>query len=180
VKTILRIALLCSGLVIAASPVLAQDNAVFLGGSFTHNGNLPTTVKGAVAALKDQTNLPGADLGFSAKLAGPFGLALDLNYSHAPGNTQLTFAGGPEFTLRGKANHLFVHALIGGAHQEQATKFPITNLADSSFVYFLGGGVRHFFGKHVGLQIGADYFYTEAFKASEHNLRATAGIVIRL
>jgi hypothetical protein len=165
---------------LSAAAVLAQDNVISLGGSFTHNGNLPTTVKGALGVLKDKTNLPGADLGFSAKVAGPLGLALDLNFSHAPGNTQITFAGGPELTFRGKANQLFLHALVGGAHQEQATKFPITNLADSSFAYFLGGGVRHFFGKHFGLQAGADYFYTEAFKASEHNLRLNAGIAIRL
>lgn len=162
------------------TPAFAQSSTIFIGGSFTHNGDLPKTVKGALGTLQSGTNIAGADLGFSARVAGPLDLALDLNFSHSPGNTQLTFAGGPELAFHGKQNQPFIHALIGGAHFEQATKFPITNLADSSFVYFLGGGWRHFWGKHFGVQAGLDYFYTEAFHSSDHNLRATGGIVFRL
>lgn len=158
----------------------AQSSNVFVGGSYTHNGDLPKTVKGAIGSLESGTNIGGVDLGASTKLAGPLGLALDLGFSHNGTQNQFLFLGGPEGSLRFKQSRLFAHALVGGAYETQKIKgFNALALADSSFAYSLGGGVEKYFGKVVGLRGGLDYIYTDAFHGSENNLRATAGLVFR-
>lgn len=177
-KTILRI-VTALAVVLFASVVFAQNSVVFLGASYTHNGDLPRTIKGVPGFLHSGTDIAGGDLGFSAKLKGPFGLAFDGNFSHSTTQNQFLFAGGPELRF-GKKNQLFAHALVGGAYQTQKLKgFQLTSLADSSFAYELGGGLDHFFGKHFGVRAGVDYIYTDAFHSSEQNVRAIAGFVIR-
>jgi hypothetical protein len=167
-------------LMLAIGVSAAQDNSVFLGASFTHNGDLPKTVKGALGTLTSGVNIGGADLGLSAKLAGPLGLAFDGNFSHSATNNQFMFLAGPEVSIRPKNNRLFAHALIGGAYETQKIKgFTAVALADSSFAYELGGGFEKFFGKHVGARVGLDYIYTDAFHSGDSNLKATAGLVVR-
>lgn len=179
-KSVVRSLVVSAAILTFSFSAFAQDNSVFIGGSFTHNGDLPKTFPGSIAAVKSGNNIGGADLGFSAKLIGPLGLALDLNYSKSSTQNQFLFAGGPELSIRPGSNRLFAHALVGGAYQTQKIKgLHLTALADSSFAYELGGGWEHFLGKHVGLRGGVDYIYTEAF-GNEHNLRATAGIVFKL
>lgn len=165
-----------------ATGICVAQSEVFLGGSFTHNGDLPTHLKGALGTLKSGVNIGGADGQFSAKLAGPINIAFDANFSHSATNNQFLFMGGPEIAIKPKSNRLFLHALVGGAYETQKIKgFTATALADSSFAYTLGGGFEHFFGKasKVGLRTGADYIYTEAFHGSENNVRITAGLVVR-
>lgn len=163
-----------------AIPSLAQTSSFFVGGSFTHNGDLPTHLKGSLGTLKSGTNIGGVDLGLSSKLVGPFGLAFDINFNHSGTQNQFLFAGGPELSIRPKNNRLFIHALVGGAYETQKIQgFTATALADSSFAYELGGGWEHFFSKHLGVRGGVDYYYTEAFHSNDHNLRATAGIVFK-
>lgn len=158
----------------------AQDSSVFVAGTYTHNGTLPTSVKGALGTLESGTNIGGVELGASSKVAGPIGLALDLGFSHNGTQNQFLFLGGPELSARFKQSRLFVHALIGGAYETQKIQgFTITALADSSFAYSLGGGVEKFYGKHVGVRGGLDYIYTDAFHGTENNLRASAGLVVR-
>jgi hypothetical protein len=172
------LAVMLLGLLLAGN-CHAQSN-VFVGGSYTHNGDLPKTVKGAIGVLESNTNIGGVDLDLSTKLAGPVGLALDLGFSHNGTQNQFLFLGGPEVSARFKQSRLFAHALVGGAYETQKIKgFNALALADSSFAYSLGGGVEKYFGKVVGLRGGLDYIYTDAFHGSENNLRVTAGLVFR-
>jgi hypothetical protein len=158
----------------------AQDSNVFVAGTYTHNGSLPTSVKGALGTLESGTNIGGIELGASSKVAGPLGLALDLGFSHNGTQNQFLFLAGPELSARLKQHRLFIHALVGGAYETQKLAgFTATALADSSFAYSLGGGAERYFGKHVGLRGALDYVYTEAFHGSENNLRASAGFVVR-
>lgn len=158
----------------------AQDSSVFVGGTYTHNGSLPTSVKGALGTLGSGTNIGGIELGASSKVAGPFGLVIDLGFSHNSTQNQFLFLAGPEVSARLKQTRLFAHALVGGAYETQKLAgFTATALADSSFAYSLGGGAERYFGKHLGLRGGLDYVYTEAFHGSENNLRASAGFVVR-
>lgn len=161
-------------------PTQAQSSNVYISGSYTHNGDLPKTVKGAFGTLQSGTNIGGVDAGVSSKIAGPLGLALDLGFSHNGTQNQFLFLGGPELSARFKQSRLFVHALVGGAYETQKLKgFSALVLADSSFAYSLGGGVEKYFGKHVGVRTTFDYIYTDAFHGSENNLRAAGGLVFR-
>jgi hypothetical protein len=158
----------------------AQSNNVYVGGSYTHNGDLPKTVKGALGTLQSGTNIGGIDGGFSDKLFGPVGLALDLGFSHNGTQNQFSFLAGPEVSARFKQSRLFAHALVGGAYETQKIKgFNATALAGSSFAYGLGGGGEKYFGKVVGIRTTVDYIYTDAFHGSENNLRAAGGLVFR-
>jgi hypothetical protein len=173
--------LLCIALTIALPCIsYAQTSTFSIGGSYTHNGDLPQSIKGVPGFLKSGTDIGGVDVGLSSKLFGPLGLAFDGNFSHSAEQNQFLFAGGPELSKRFTNQRLFAHALIGGAYETQKLKgFALTSLADSSFAYDLGGGYEKFVSKHVGLRTGLDYFYTEAFKSSDHNVRATLGLAIR-
>lgn len=171
-----------AGLAMAAT-AMAQDNRTdtFLGASFTHNGDLPKTFKGALGTLESGTNIGGGVAELAVNVNRWFGLAGDLNFSHNGTQNQFTFMGGPEFSVRFKKSRVFAHALVGGAYEVQKLKgFHLAALADSSFAYALGGGLDIGVSKHFAIRLPqVDYIYTEAFKGSENNLRAAAGIVLR-
>jgi len=175
-KLILRLAL-ASVLVLTCSNLFAQSNTITFSATANYNGDLPKTIAGAKGILKSHEILPGGQVDLSAKLAGPIHLDLSLNYSQKPGNVQASFAGGPELVF-GKNNQFFGHALVGGIHLSQAQP-KVLALADSSFVYFVGGGCRHFFSKHLGFALGADYGYSEVLKSSDSLWKTSAGLVVR-
>jgi opacity protein-like surface antigen len=171
-------------LMIAATiPATAQDNRTdtFLGASFTHNGDLPHSFKGALGALTSNDNIGGGVAELSVNVNRWFGLASDLNFSHNGKQNQFLFMGGPEGSFRFKNSRIFAHALVGGAYEVQKLKgFHLTALADSSFAYALGGGLDIGVAKHVAIRLPqVDYIYTEAFHGSESNIRAAAGIVLK-
>jgi len=178
-----RIFILAAAVLLMASLATAQDNRTdtFLGASFTHNGDLPTSLKGALGTLQSGANIGGGVAELAVNINRWFGLAGDLDFSHNGTQNQFTFMGGPELSLRFKKSRVFAHALVGGAYEVQKLKgFQLTALADSSFAYALGGGVDIGVSKHVAIRLPqVDYIYTEAFHGSEQNLRAAAGIVLR-
>jgi opacity protein-like surface antigen len=167
----------------ATIPASAQDNRadVFLGASFTHNGTLPHSFKGALGALESDANIGGGVAELSVNVNRWFGLASDLNFSHNGTQNQFLFMGGPELSGRFKNNRIFAHALVGGAYQVQKLKgFHLTALADSSFAYAMGGGLDIGVSKRVAIRLPqVDYIYTEAFSGAENNIRASAGVVFR-
>ena len=157
-----------------ACSLAAQE--AHISASYTHNGDLHGgTVQSFLSQFKT-SNIGGVDIGLSAKVAGPFGLAFDGNWSHSPEQQQFLFLAGPELSARGKNVRVFGHALIGGGYATHKL-ISVVALADSSFAYALGGGVERYWG-HVGLRTAADYIYTNGH-ASEHNARITGGIAFR-
>lgn len=166
-------------ILMASLAAFAQDNRadVFLGASFTHNGNFPHSLK----ALQSGANIGGGVVELSVNLNPWFGLASDLNFSHNGTQNQFLFMGGPELSGRFKHNRIFAHALVGGAYEVHKLKgFHLTALADSSFAYALGGGFDIGVSKLVAIRLPqVDYIYTEAFSGAENNIRASAGVVFR-
>jgi hypothetical protein len=158
----------------------AQSNNVYIGGSYTHNGDLPKTVAGAIGVLESNTNIGGVDAGLSAKLFGPVGLTMDLNLSHNGTQNEFLFLAGPELSARFKQSRLFVNAKFGGVHEIQDVKLvSIKSLASSGFAYSFGVGGEKYFGKVIGLRTTVDYIYSDQFGASDNNLRVAGGLVFR-
>lgn len=177
------VVLMMAATISATAQDTSQSNRadVFLGASFTHNGDLPHSFKGALGALESGANIGGGVAELSVNVNRWFGLASDLNFSHNGTQNQFLFMGGPELSGRFKHSRIFAHALVGGAYEVQKLKgFHLTALADSSFAYALGGGFDIGVSKLVAIRLPqVDYIYTEAFQGSENNIRAAAGIVLR-
>ena len=164
-----------------------QQNRVdgFLGYSFLHNGDLPssvpTSLAGAEGFLKSGLNIQGGTGELAVNVNHFFGLTSDLSFLHSTQENMFLFTFGPELSLRTKKSRVFGHALVGGAYETQKLAgFKLTSLADSSFAYDLGAGWDLGLSKHVALRLlQVDYIYTEAFRGSEQNVRASAGLVFR-
>ena len=162
--------------VIMAFAVSMAAQEAHISASYTHNGDLHAGDASQILSQLKTSNIGGVDLGLSAKLAGPFGLAFDGNWSHSADQQQFLFMAGPELSVRGKKVRVFGHALVGGAYETHKL-LSVLALADSSFAYALGGGVERYWG-HVGIRTAADYIYTNGH-ASEHNVRVTGGLAFR-
>ncbi len=173
----LRTSILLLTAAMIALPSFAQNNTITFSATADYSGALPKTFNGAVSLLKSHEVLPGGQVDLSAKLAGIFHLDLSLNYSQKPGVVQASVAGGPGIVL-GKNTQFFADVLLGGVHESQARP-KLKDLKDSAFATFARAGVRHFFGKHIGIESSLRYGYSEAYGGSESDVSASAGLVAR-
>lgn len=168
--------LVASILLLAAFiPASAQDNSITFSATGTYDGAFPHSLREARGILKSHEILPGGQVDLSAKLVKALHLATQFNYSQKPNNVQVTFTGGPEVDF---GKYLFAHALVGGIHLSQKPP-KVQALADSAFMYTVGGGGRVPVSKRAFINLGADYNYSEVLKSSESFWKLAAGVGFR-
>ena len=122
-------------------------------------------IVGEFSRFDTSTSIPTQVLGLSIKV----------------NSNVLTYLFGPRIVLhRGKAEP-FVHALFGGARQNQ--KFPDTFAAedtDNAFAFALGGGLDVKVNDNFAIRVAQiDYLGDKIAGQTGNNFRYSAGIVIR-
>lgn len=94
----------------------------------------------------------------------------------------LTYLFGPRIVLhRGKAEP-FVHALFGGARENETVPGrPVAPVTDNAFAFALGGGLDVKVNDNFAIRVAQiDYLGDKLRGQTGNNFRYSAGIVIRL
>lgn len=134
-------------------------------------------------------NSVGFQAGISGNLTRRFGIFVDFggqfsrnaslgpNFPGAAADASVyEFMAGPRFTERTGRMNLFVHALVGGA----SGRTNLRGLADSKFAFGGGGGLDIHVSCRIAIRpLQLDYIGSFV-DIVEDNIRAGAGIVIRL
>ncbi len=153
---------------------------------------------GGYSYLRQNDNLIGEDLhGWNASFASNFTkwLGLAAEFSGHYGDATLTpglkadvathlFAVGPRFSYRGSESVTpFAHVLFGAARSDVTYFVPTgrTRFNESAFALIVGGGLDLKVHDNVAIRlIQADYVLTRFNSDSQHNFRASTGLVLRL
>ena len=158
-------------------PLMAQDHPkaeVFGGYQYLHLGGSGTDI-----------NANGWNASLTGNFNSWFGVAADFSgaYKTISGiDTKVyTYAGGPVVSLNsgGKVNP-FVHALFGGAHAS-ASLSGVGSGSTNGFTMMFGGGADVKLNAVLAVRlVQADWVYYRFSGNSEsHNVRVSAGIVLR-
>lgn len=153
---------------------------------------------GGYSYLRQTDNLIGEDLhgwnaSFTSNITKWMGLAAE--FSGHYGDATLTpglkadvathiFAVGPRFAYRGSERVTpFAHVLLGAA-RSNVTYFVASGRArinESAFALIVGGGLDVKVHDNVAIRLfQADYVLTRFNSDSQHNFRASTGLVLRL
>jgi opacity protein-like surface antigen len=121
--------------------------------------------------------------GFKADFSGHYGDVTFLPGQRADLTTHL-FLVGPQFSLR-KYERVtpFVHALLGAARTDLTLSSPTSRVSvdDSAFALALGGGLDIKIVDSLAIRLfQADYVLTRFNDDSQHNFRASTGLVLRI
>lgn len=153
---------------------------------------------GGYSYLRQNDNLIGEDLhGWNASFTSNFTkwLGLAAEFSGHYGDATLTpglkadvathlFMVGPRFSYRGsEAVTPFAHVLFGAARSDVTFFLPNgrNRINESAFALIVGGGLDVKVHDNVAIRLfQADYVLTRFNSDSQHNFRASTGLVFRL
>jgi hypothetical protein len=109
-----------------------------------------------------------------------FGIEGSVSAAYAPTIFQnehvklLLYGGGPKVAWRQRTWEPWLHAIVGGAHEQPQTAVGGRN----AFGVQLGGGADYRFNPRFSGRLQADYVRTSFFSQSQNNFQLSAGIVI--
>jgi len=86
----------------------------------------------------------------------------------------LVYGGGPKIAWRQNRWEPWLHALVGGAHEQPQT----ADNGRNAFQVQFGGGADYRFNPQFSGRLQADYLRTSFFSQSQNNFQLSAGIVI--
>ena len=94
----------------------------------------------------------------------------------------LTYLFGPRITLRRGKAEPFVHALLGGAREnDKASGGLVDQLTENAFAFALGGGLDVKVNDNFAIRVAqVDYLGDKLGSETANNFRYSVGIVIRL
>ena len=84
-----------------------------------------------------------------------------------------TYGAGPKITLRAKKWEPWVHAILGGAHEQPQT----AGNSRSSYSIKAGGGADYRWTPRISFRLEGDYVRTGFFKQSQNDFQLAGGIV---
>jgi len=192
-----KLLVLASLLVTVTTPCKAQDKVEFYGGYSYFRASVREVQNGPVLAslVTEKTNLSGWEFSGQYKLYSFLGAVADFNgtYGTLRGANvrEHTFLFGPQVSLPTKVSP-FAHALFGVAKESQdpipnAILCPVGQPAcgfsslgpDTSFASAVGVGIDAKFAPFLTVRLfQIDYVRTQLYGATQHQPRASAGIVI--
>lgn len=85
----------------------------------------------------------------------------------------LIYGGGPKIAWRQKKWEPWIHAIVGGAHEQPQT----SGNSKNSFAVELGGGADYRINPRFSGRLGADWVYTGFFGRTQNNFKLVAGVV---
>jgi Outer membrane protein beta-barrel domain len=109
-----------------------------------------------------------------------FAIEGDVSASFAPQIYQkehvklLVYGAGPKIAWRQRQWEPWLHAIVGGAHEQPQTAASGRN----AFAVLLGGGADYRFNPHLSGRLEADYARTSFFSQSQNNFQLSAGVVV--
>lgn len=86
----------------------------------------------------------------------------------------LLYGGGPKIAWRKRQWEPWMHAILGGAHEQPRTSAGGKN----AFGVQLGGGADYRFNPRFSARLEGDYVRTTFFGQSQNNYQGTAGLVV--
>jgi len=120
------------------------------------------------------------------KLTPMFGLSADVNGTYrsesGANNHIYTYMGGPEFKMRKRNGDVFIHGLLGFAHDNVSADFlgQTISVSDNAFATAFGGGYDWRASDAVSIRlIQADYLITRFGSTTQNNIRMAFGITFR-
>ncbi|MGH9752377.1 MAG: outer membrane beta-barrel protein [Blastocatellia bacterium] len=119
--------------------------------------------------------------GLKADVSGHFGDSL-VAFIPSTDVSHYLFLGGPQFSLRKNEKiQPFAHALAGMAYVKLSNELFPDAFTDTGFALAAGGGVDlKALSSRLSIRLlQADYVLTRFDGVSSHNIRASAGIVLR-
>ena len=84
------------------------------------------------------------------------------------------YGGGPKIAWRQRQWEPWLHALVGGAHEQPQT----VGHGRNAFAVQLGGGADYRFNPRFSGRLQAEYVRTSFFNVSQNNFQLSAGFVI--
>jgi hypothetical protein len=122
----------------------------------------------------DGVNTSGWETSLNYNLGRHWGLKADFSGHYCCAGEHLhTFLAGPQFSWRKDKATFFVHGLIGGAHVSAST-------SDRSVAWVAGGGFDWQLTDHWSWRVvQTDYLGTHFLASTQHNFRASTGLVVR-
>lgn len=85
----------------------------------------------------------------------------------------LVYGGGPKIAWRQHKWEPWVHAIVGGAHEQPQT----ANSGKNAFAVEAGGGADYRFNPRFSGRLEADWVYTGFFGQTQNNFKLAAGVV---
>ena len=131
----------------------------------------------------DAVNQNGWESMATFRFTPTFGLAGDINgtYRSESGATNhiYTYMFGPEYKMGTDKGALFVHGLLGFAHDSVSSNFQGTtfSVSDNAFATALGGGYDWRASDALSIRLfQADYLITRFGSQTQNNIRLSFGI----
>jgi hypothetical protein len=109
-----------------------------------------------------------------------FGFEGSISAAYAPTIFQaehvkvLLYGGGPKIAWRQRQWEPWLHAIVGGAHEQPQTQKGSRN----AFGLQTGGGADYRFNPRFSGRLQADYVYTTFWSQSQNSFQLSAGLVI--
>ena len=85
----------------------------------------------------------------------------------------LIYGGGPKIALRQKKWEPWIHAIVGGAHEQPQT----AGNSKNAFAVEAGGGADYRINPRFSARLEADWVHTNFFGQSQNNFKLMAGVV---
>jgi hypothetical protein len=85
----------------------------------------------------------------------------------------LVYGAGPKIAWRQKRWEPWLHAILGGAHEQPQTAAGGKN----AFAVQAGGGVDYRYNPRVSFRLEGDYVRSSFFSQSQNNFQLAGGIV---
>jgi len=85
----------------------------------------------------------------------------------------LIYGAGPKIALRQKKWEPWIHAIVGGAHEQPQT----AGNSKNAFAVEAGGGADYRINPRFSARLEADWVHTNFFGQSQNNFKLTAGVV---
>ena len=134
----------------------------------------------------DAINQNGWESMATFKMTPMFGLSADVDgtYRSQSGakNSIYTYMAGPEFKMRKRNGDIFVHGLIGFAHDNVSADFlgQTVSVSDNAFATAFGGGYDWRASDAISIRLfQADYLITRFGSATQNNIRMSFGVTFR-
>jgi hypothetical protein len=133
-------------------------------------------VFGGYSFFNDTLEVKGVQHGFNASIAANiskgFAIVGDAGYVKRDDVKEFTFAGGPQFSIRGNSARVFVHAMVGGIRFDNG----IDNV--NGLAILLGGGLDFKIFKAIYLRPAQlDLIGAKMFGEWGRHFRYSGGIV---
>jgi hypothetical protein len=109
-----------------------------------------------------------------------FGIEGSLSAAYAPEIFRnehiklLLYGGGPKVAWRQRQWEPWLHAILGGAHEQPQT----SGNGRNAFGFEMGGGADYRFNPRFSGRLQGDYVRTSFFSQSQNNFQLSAGVVV--